>query len=93
VEIRKSKTNKFLDKKKDLFSKRWNPRGSGTLIECIYNDVSRPSPWESENLFETVRHGPIARRMDTTVVCRIKASEYVATMIGLSGKLDEERGQ
>jgi hypothetical protein len=49
--------------------------------------------WKGEHVFEAFCHGAITRLLNTTVVCSIKAGEYVATKLRPSRKLEEERRQ
>ena len=91
MDIREVKPNKFFHKLEDLFSWRWNGRRYRTLVERIHNDVSRSLHLEGEHFFEAIYHSAIARIKYSTIVSRIESGEDIATEIGASRKLDEER--
>jgi len=90
MEIWEAKSNEFIDKVKDIFSRGWDAGRDRTLIECIQNDVSRVLGKEMEHFFEALYHSPIIRLPHSTIVCGMELRENIATGIGLSGKLDEE---
>jgi len=90
MEIWKAKSNEFIDKVKDLFSRGWDAGGDGTLIECIQNDVSRILGKEMEHFFEAFRHRAITRFFLSTIMCRVKSEEHITTRIGSNRKLEEE---
>ena len=46
---------------------------------------------EGKNFFQGFCQGTITGLSCAAVVCRVKAREYVATRVGLSGKLGEDR--
>jgi hypothetical protein len=91
MDIREVKPNKFFHKLEDLFSWGWNGGRYRTLVERVHNDVSRSLCLEGEHFFEAIYHGAIAGIKYSTIVRRIESEEYVATEIGASRKLDEER--
>src|SRR5712672_1350065 len=90
MEIWETKSNEFIDKVKDLFSRGWDAGRDGTLIECIQNDVSGIISKDMEHFFKTFRHSAIFRSFFSTIVCRVKSEEHITTRIGPNGKLEEE---
>jgi len=90
MEIWEAKSNEFIDKVKDLFSRGWDAGRDGTLIECIQNDKGRTRGKDMEHVFEAFRHSAITRFFFSTIVCRVKSKEHIMTRIGSNGKLGEE---
>jgi len=93
MKMRKMKVNEPLDKRKDLFTRGWDSRPVRTLVKRIQDNVNGSWIGNREHILKTSYHYTIAGLLRTIVVCRIKAGEDVATRMGLSRKLDEERGE
>jgi len=93
MKIWKMKFNELLDKRKDLFTRRWNSRPVWTLVERVQDNVNGLQIGNREHILETSYHYAITRLLFTIVVCRIKAGEDVATRRRLNRKLEEERGE
>ena len=93
VDIWEPKTNKFLHKVEDLFSRRWNRRRNRALVERVQDDVSWPLRLNGKHIFETFYHGPITGFPFSMIVLRIESGECVATEIGPRRKLGKERGE
>jgi hypothetical protein len=94
VEIWKLKADEFIHKIEDLFSRWWNAGCLRALVEGIQDNVCRPlCVEEGEHFLEAFYHGAIASLLFSSIVCTIKSGEYVATGIGPSRKLSEERGK
>ena len=91
MQIWEAKANECTHKTKDLFSWRWDVRRNWGLIERVQNNVRRALCFEDKHFFETFYHSLIARFRYSTIVRRIESGKYVATGIGPSRKLDEER--
>jgi len=90
MEIWEAKSNEFIDKVKNLFSRGWDAGCDGTLIECIQNDVGRIMRKVMKHFFEAFCHSAIIRLPHSTIVGRMELGENIATEVGLSGKLDEQ---
>ena len=60
MEMRKVKVNELLDKRKDLFTRRWNPRPIWALVERVQDDVNRLRMGTLEHILETLYHNFIA---------------------------------
>jgi hypothetical protein len=94
VEIWKLKANEFIHELEDLFSRWWNAGCLRTLVEGVQDNVCRLlCIEEGEHFFEAFYHDTIARLLFSSIVHRIESGEYVATRIGPSRKLSEERGK
>src|SRR5579863_1201398 len=91
MQIRKAQSNQFIHKFKHLFPRRWDARSVGALVECVDNDVGGTLGRKGDHSFETFCHRPVTGLLNAIVVCGIKAEKYIATLIGASSELNEER--
>jgi hypothetical protein len=90
TKVRKVEVNELLDKSKNLFTRRRDPRPVWTLVERVKDDVYGLRMGDREHILETLYHFTIAGLCCTIVMCRIKAREDVATRRRLRRKLNEE---
>ncbi len=72
VEVREVKANEFHHKLEDFFSRGWNGRCDGKLVECIHDDICGPMMClEDEHFFEAFYHNTIIRSLYSTIGCGI----------------------
>jgi hypothetical protein len=91
MEIMEMKVNKFIEKLKNFFSRRWNTRCNRAFVEGVNDDVSMAVRLHSEHFFEAFHHGTITRLPYSAIVCRVELVKSITTGIGASRKLNEER--
>jgi hypothetical protein len=69
--IRKVKVNEVLQKMKDLFARRWNPKRVGRLIESV-DYVDWRLIWKPKHLFQALRQIGVTRLSLALIMIRIK---------------------
>jgi len=90
MKIWEVKTNKFIDKFKYLFLRRWNTRRNQAFIDGVHNDVGRALRLEGEHFFETFYHSAIIRLPNSTIMGRVELEQDITTRIRPSRELEEE---
>ena len=90
VKMWKMKVNELLDKRENLFTRRWDSGPVWALVNRVKDNVNRPKIGNREHIFETLYHNTIAGLLCTILVSGIKVGEDIATRARLCRELNEE---
>ena len=72
MEIWTAKFDETFHELKNPFTKRWNPRAVGTLVDGIHDKVDWMLIWKHEHLFQAICQNVVTELSRATVVGRIK---------------------